>query len=67
MNGMGGGVSSSVPGVPFPELGTAGVPVEQRVLVLNVTTFLSSSFAAGYATINILGVLLPSAESNFSR
>lgn len=40
---------------------------EQRVLVLNVTTFLSSSFAAGYATVNILGVLLPSAENSFSR
>lgn len=67
MNGMGGGVSSGVPGVHSQSRGVLECLWEQRPLVRNVTTFLSSSFAAGYATVNILGVLLPSAENNFSR
>lgn len=56
MNGMGGGVSSGVPGVYSQSRGVLECLWEQRALVLNVTTFLSSSFAAGYATVNILGV-----------
>lgn len=68
MDEMGGSVfSSSVPGMPPPEAETAGVSVGTKGPCAKCHYFSPFSFAAGCDTVNILGVLLPSAENSFSR
>lgn len=55
-----------VPRMPALKLETSEECVENRRPRANVT-FSLLSFAAGYVTMDILGVLLPLAESSFSR